>query len=1121
MTCQRIFTRTLTLLGLVLGILIPTLAMLMFVQAQGPDDISITKEADQIVVAGSTATFTIVITNTGTVTMTSVTVRDALTPDCDRSFGSLLSGEDIRYTCTTAPLDHTFTNSAEVTGTFEGGGTATGVDTAVVTVIHPAVDFSKTADPAMAEAGDSVLYTIAADNTGDSDLMSVVVVEDLADCVLGSLDGDDGDDILETDETWVYTCTVVAGTEDILNTATFSAIDEAGGTVDDVASAEVSIVQPEVEIAKTPDTQVVSYGSGVTFNIAITNTGDVALSNVVVSDTQAPNCGRGSGQLPGLAPGVGTSYACTLSPVTDGFINNARVTGRIPTGQYVTDIDAAKVRLDETSTCPTDMLAYWNLDEVSGSSYDDYYNGYDGVCAGSCPTPATGRINGGQAFDGSSTGIDVPVVLGDDSFNWGSDDSFSIELWMRTSSPGACLGNNEVFVGRDDGATLLNWWVGCWDGGDPAFYLRDRYGDYEKLVGTTDLADGDWHHIVAVRDVDTGSDRALLYVDGVLEDSATESFAEFVSSTAPLNIGWIHLSHGYHFEGIIDEVALYERPLTDGEVAQHHNQGLAGRWYCQAGTYAPVIVSEPVTEATVGRLYLYDVEAVGDPVPGYGLTTYPNGMEIDTLTGLISWTPTVAQKGSHGVVVEASNSVDVDTQSFAVDVSEGTVCPADMIAYWRLDEGSGTTYYDFYDGHDGGCAGTCPDPATGYLNGAQQFDGSSTGIDVTSHTDFDWGLGDSFSIEFWMQTDSTSTCAGNEVVIGRVDGAAWWVGCEDGGAAAFYLRDTDMESEYVTGTVVTDGDWHHVVAIRDAGANQVRLYVDGAASTPVGTSYTAGFGSAAAALNIGWLDTPSRYHFSGLVDEMALYDRALSTAEIQQHHDAGAPNPGYCINPVVSIAKVANPPVSYSGDMVTYAYTVTNSGDVALADVEVSDDKCEPVNQVSGDSVLDPSEFWTFQCLTTLDEDTTNTATITGTHSLGGIVTDTHTISVDVIDPRIAIEKTADPLSIEAGEVVTYTYVVTNPGDDPLSVSVSDDKCVTVTLVSGGGIGGDVLNPGEVWTYTCSMALSMDTTNVATATATDSAGGVLAPSDTAFVDVQGAGEVYLPLILRKYHILAE
>jgi hypothetical protein len=53
------------------------------------------------------------------------------------------------------------------------------------------------------------------------------------------------------------------------------------------------------------------------------------------------------------------------------------------------------------------------------------------------------------------------------------------------------------------------------------------------------------------------------------------------------------------------------------------------------------------------------------------------------------------------------------------------------------------------------------------------------------------------------------------------------------------------------------------------------------------------------------------------------------------------------------------------------------------------------------------------------------------------------------------------------------------------------------------------------------MALSMDTTNVATATATDSAGGILAPSDTASVDVQGAGEVYLPLILREYHILAE
>ncbi len=52
-------------------------------------------------------------------------------------------------------------------------------------------------------------------------------------------------------------------------------------------------------------------------------------------------------------------------------------------------------------------------------------------------------------------------------------------------------------------------------------------------------------------------------------------------------------------------------------------------------------------------------------------------------------------------------------------------------------------------------------------------------------------------------------------------------------------------------------------------------------------NYVTRFGSATAALNIGWLDTETGFHFDGLIDEVALYDRALPQTEIQEHHDAG------------------------------------------------------------------------------------------------------------------------------------------------------------------------------------------------------------------------------------------
>ena len=93
----------------------------------------------------------------------------------------------------------------------------------------------------------------------------------------------------------------------------------------------------------------------------------------------------------------------------------------------------------------------------------------------------------------------------------------------------------------------------------------------------------------------------------------------------------------------------------------------------------------------------------------------------------------------------------------------------------------------------------------------------------------------------------------------------------------------------ITGTMnVTDGKWHHVVCVRGAIAPENRLYVDGQleGSFTDNNVYTSGFDSEVA-LNIGWLNLSPFYHFSGELDEIALYDRSLTTDEIQQHFRAG------------------------------------------------------------------------------------------------------------------------------------------------------------------------------------------------------------------------------------------
>jgi cellulose biosynthesis protein BcsQ len=89
----------------------------------------------------------------------------------------------------------------------------------------------------------------------------------------------------------------------------------------------------------------------------------------------------------------------------------------------------------------------------------------------------------------------------------------------------------------------------------------------------------------------------------------------------------------------------------------------------------PVITSKPVTEAMVGVVYNYNVRAT-DPDKQdkltYSLLSQPAGMRIDSLTGLIQWTPIETQQATHNVVVKVadSNSVPASTtQEFIVSVN--------------------------------------------------------------------------------------------------------------------------------------------------------------------------------------------------------------------------------------------------------------------------------------------------------------------------------------------------------------------------------------------------------------------------------------------------------------------
>lgn len=106
----------------------------------------------------------------------------------------------------------------------------------------------------------------------------------------------------------------------------------------------------------------------------------------------------------------------------------------------------------------------------------------------------------------------------------------------------------------------------------------------------------------------------------------------------------------------------------------------------------------------------------------------------------------------------------------------------------------------------------------------------------------------------------------------------------------------------------------------------------------------------------------------------------------------------------------------------------------------------------------------------------------------------------------ISLDKTVNPGTIHAGGTVTYTYKVTNTGNEVLhAVTITDDKCSPVTGPTGDN-GNGVLDLQETWTYTCTTTLSVDTTNTGSVTALNPANQSVGPAtDTASVDVVNPG----------------
>ena len=191
-------------------------------------------------------------------------------------------------------------------------------------------------------------------------------------------------------------------------------------------------------------------------------------------------------------------------------------------------------------------------------------------------------------------------------------------------------------------------------------------------------------------------------------------------------------------------------------------------------------------------------------------------------------------------------------------------------------------------------------------------------------------------------------------------------------------------------------------------------------------------------------------------------------------------------SPSIDLVKSADvATVDAVGDFVTYRYVATNSGDVALTDVTITDPQpgltalvCDRTAPVT----LDPGQTVTCEAIRTAAQDDfdagqiVNVGTARGMPPSGPEVSDTASVTVAAHQVEgIALTKTASPTSAKAvGDVITYTYTATNNGNVTLtSVSVTDPQ-PGLSALSCTPSAPTTLAPGQGLTCTATRAVTQD-----------------------------------------------
>ena len=351
------------------------------------------------------------------------------------------------------------------------------------------------------------------------------------------------------------------------------------------------------------------------------------------------------------------------------------------------------------------------------------------------------------------------------------------------------------------------------------------------ITSSSIIGDDVWRHVA----VTYSSGSHMLYINGLLVGTSATTGTIANNAAMPLTLGaWVISGIPKAFKGEMDEVRVWNTARTATQIQNIY--------YKYIGNEAGLVTYYDFNSGIAGG----------------------NNAGITTVISLSNSSYNGATSGL-ALIGNASNWV-----TSLPNLSTTSDMP---IAYFPFNGNTIDESINSNDGTNNGAVLTAD--RFGKSNSAFLFNGTSNYIDMGNHPSLD--ISDGFSISAWVNRTGPGVF---QTIASR--------GYSGNGEFTFTLYDNGtnfvmrvwVEGEVYEGTVTVASGWNHLALVAQTGINGIRTYLNGVLSNQW-TSTKDLFGKSAYNLRLGNNQLDNSYFFNGYIDDVSIYNKALSNTDIQ------------------------------------------------------------------------------------------------------------------------------------------------------------------------------------------------------------------------------------------------